>query len=252
MQSHKFKSNFTTNFEYSQVKSSETHKISVIYVHGLCSDPWGRKPESIKTFCKQHNLDFLRFELAGHGSDSANYEQGDLNIWREQLLEMIDDVVKGDILLIGMSVGGWMALLAGVARPQRVKAIIGISAAPDFASILYDEYMTSAQKEELEANGKVGFSTRDFTYVFTKRLFETARENALLNAPIPINCPVHLLQGMKDANFPWEKTLEIAQKITSGKVTVKLLKSSSHRMQEPNDIAEMFKSIETLIPEIRE
>lgn len=247
MQSYTFKSEFTTNFEYIKAKTSETHKLTIIYLHGLCSDPWGRKPESLKSYCEQHNLGFLRYELVGHGSDSAHYAQADLNIWRDQLLEVIDDIVQGDILLVGMSVGGWLALLAGVLRPQRIKAILGISAAPDFANILYDQYMTAEQKIELKTTGQVGFATKDFTYIFTQGLFASAQENCLLQAPIPIDCPVHLLQGMQDANYPWQNTPQIAQLLTSRQVMVKLLKDSSHRMQQPGDVAEMFRSLDSLL-----
>lgn len=247
MPSHTFKNEFTTNYEYIKANSSKTHKFTVIYLHGLCSDPWGRKPESIKNFCESHNLGFMRFELAGHGSDTPNYERANINIWKEQVLEVIDDMVEGPVLLIGMSVSGWLALLAGEARPQRVIGIIGISAAPDFTDLLYQNFMTSQQRQELEMLGKISFATKDFAYTFTRSLIESGNQNLLLNRPIALLCPVHLLQGMQDACYPWEKTLEIADKISHDNVTVKLLKNASHRMQQPEDIAEMFKSIESFL-----
>lgn len=247
MPSHTFKNEFTTNFEYIKANSSETHKFTVVYLHGLCSDPWGKKPESIKSFCASHNLGFMRFELAGHGSDSPNYEWADINIWKEQVLEAIDEMVEGPVLLIGMSVSGWLALLAGEARPQRVVGIIGISAAPDFTAILYHDFMAPQQRQELETRGKISFATKDFAYTFTLRLIASGNQNLLLNRPIALHCPVHLLQGMQDACYPWQKTLEIAEKISHDNVTVKLLKNAGHRMQQPQDIAEMFKSIESFL-----
>ena len=90
MQNRKFKTNFTTKFEYSQAKSLSTHKISVIYIHGLFSDCWGRKPESVKEWCKARGIGFFRYELAGHGSDSARYEEADMAVWKAQILEVID------------------------------------------------------------------------------------------------------------------------------------------------------------------
>lgn len=121
MPAHTFCSEFTTNFEYIKPNSPKTHSFTVVYLHGLCSDPWGRKPESIKAFCAGHGLGFMRFELAGHGSDSANYEKADLNVWKSQLLEVIDNMVAEPVLLIGMSVGGWLALLGGIERPEKVR-----------------------------------------------------------------------------------------------------------------------------------
>lgn len=218
-------------------------------MHGLYSDPWGRKPESVKSYCQEHGLDFFRYELIGHGSDSDHYEQSDMNIWKAQALEVIDEIVSGDVLLIGMSVSGWLALICGVERPTRVKGIVGISAAPDFTVMFEDEYLTDAQRDDLEKHGRTEVATKDFTYIFTQRLLDTGRENRMLDKEIPLNCPVHLLQGQKDACYPWRKTLAIAERITRDDVTVKLLKNASHRMQQPEDIAEMFRSLDALAAE---
>ena len=80
MPAHTFKNSFTTNFEYIKANSPKTHSFTIVYTHGLCSAPWGLKPETIKQFCSEHNLGFLRYEMAGHGSDIANYEHTDINI----------------------------------------------------------------------------------------------------------------------------------------------------------------------------
>ena len=139
---HTFKSRFTTNFEYIKANSAKTNNFTVLYLHGLCSNPWGRKPESIKSFCIEKGLGFARFEMAGHGSDVENYAKSDINVWKSQMLEMIDDIISEPVLLVGMSVGGWLALLGGVLRPRRVVGIVGISAAPDFTIGLEEEYMS--------------------------------------------------------------------------------------------------------------
>lgn len=104
----------------------------------------------------------MRFELAGHRSDSANYEKADLNVWKNQLLEVIDNMVAEPVLLIGMSVGGWLALLGGIERPEKVRGIIGISAAPDFTVGLEEEYMTAAQRAEMAEKGRICFHIQRF------------------------------------------------------------------------------------------
>lgn len=246
MLSHKFKSNFTTKFEYSQAKSSKTHKISVIYLHGLCSDPWGRRQDSMKTFCLEHGLDFFRFELVGYGSDSDNYEQADIGIWKAQLLEVIDEMLTGQVILVGSSAGGWISFLAAIERPERVKGIIGLAAAPDFIVDLWNVYFNDAQKQEVEQNGKIAFGNKDYTYIFTKKLIQSGQQHIILDKQIPVACPVHLLQGMKDASLPWKKAIQIAERLESGKVVVKLLKDSNHRLQNPEDVEELFNSILSL------
>ena len=157
MQNHKFKTDFTTKIDYSQAKSLSTHKISVIYTHGLFSDCWGRKPESVKEWCEKHNIGFFRYELAGHGSDSARYEEADMLIWKAQLLEIIDDIVDGKVILIGSSIGGWLSLLAAIERPERVQGIVGLAAAPDFTRDLEEYVFTPQQRQDMERNGRLEF-----------------------------------------------------------------------------------------------
>ena len=247
MQNRKFKRNFTTKIDYSHAKSLSTHKITVIYTHGLFSDCWGRKPESVKEWCEAHDIGFFRYELAGHGSDSARYEGTDMQIWKAQLLEIIDEAVDGKVILIGSSIGGWLSLLAAIERPERVQGIVGLAAAPDFTRDLEEYVFTPQQRQDMERNGRLEFSTKDFTYLFTKQMFDSARPMCLLGKEIPIDCPVHLLQGMKDDCIEPNKAQNIAKCLRSPQVIVKLLKNSNHRLCNPEDITEMFNSLESMI-----
>lgn len=251
MQSHTYKSQFTTNFEMSQAKTSTTHKnspnLTVIYVHGLYSDPWGRKPSEIAKFCEENNLGYLRFELAGHGSDIARYEEADFSVWKEQLLEVIDEMVTGPLLLIGSSIGGWLSLIAAVERPDRVRGIIGLAAAPDFTADLEKQIFTPEQKQTMQTDGRLVFPTHDFTYIFTKKMFDTAHENLLLTGMIPIKCPVHLLQGAKDASLDPNKAFNICKALESDDVIVKWLKDSNHRLARNIDIEEINNSIKSFL-----
>lgn len=251
MQSHTYKSQFTTNFEMSQAKTSTTHKnspnLTVIYVHGLYSDPWGRKPSEIAAFCEENNLGCLRFELAGHGSDVARYEETDFSVWKEQLLEVIEEMVTGPLLLIGSSIGGWLSLLAAIEHPDRVKGIIGLAAAPDFTVDLENYIFTPEQKQAMQADGRLVFPTPDFTYIFTKKMFDTAQENLLLTGIIPVKCPVHLLQGSEDASLNPNKAFNICKALERDDVVVKWLKGSNHRLGRDVDIQEIHNSIKSLI-----
>lgn len=121
MTDYTFKSNFTTKIDFRQAKTPKTNSLTVVYIHGLYSDCWGRKPENVMEWCAANGVNFFRFELAGHGSDSARYEETDVNIWKAQLLEVIDDIVKTDVILAGSSLGGWLSLLAALERPEKSK-----------------------------------------------------------------------------------------------------------------------------------
>lgn len=247
MTDYTFKPNFTTKIDFRQAKSPKTNNLTIVYVHGLYSDCWGRKPENILDWCQAHHLNFFRYELAGHGSDSARYEEADLNIWKAQLLEAIDELIKTDVILVGSSVGGWLSLLAALERPEKVKGILGLAAAPDFTVDLENYVFTAEQKEKLYGEGRLEFPTADFTYVFTKSLFESGKQNLLLGKPLPVNCPIHLMQGQKDASLDPKKALNIAKCLESNEVVVKLLKDSNHRLGKEEDLAETRYSLEALV-----
>ena len=250
IQNHTFKAKFTTKIELSQEKSLKTHKnsadLTVVYIHGLFSDPWGRKPEEVKSFCEENNLNFCRFELVGHGSDKDNYENIDFNDWKNQVLEVLDELVHGDVIMIGSSLGGWLSLVAAKERPNRVKGVIGLAAAPDFTYDIEQYIFTPEQKTEMKEKGKILFPMKDFTYIFTSKIFDTARENLLLNKELPITCPVHLLQGSEDKNVMPDKPFKIMKCLSSDDVVVKIIKGGNHRLGRDIDIAEMKKSLASM------
>lgn len=252
MPKHTYKSKFTTEFEFSQVKSANTSQFTVLYIHGLYSNPWGAKPEMVKKWCQSHEKNFFRFELAGHGSDIKNYEKADINIWKEQVLEIIDNLIEGKIVMCGASVGGWLSLLAARERPERIKGVIGLAAAPDFTEELYLNWFSDAQKEEMDKNGKIEFTNNDFTYVFTKKLIESGRQNLLLTAPLKINCPVQLIQGQKDASLEWHKALKISDLLTTEKVVVKLLKDANHRLHDEASLKEICCSLDSISKQLED
>lgn len=247
MQTHAFSTGFNTNFEYIKADSDKTQNFTLIYTHGFCSDPWGRKPEEIKNWCLKNNISFYRYELAGHGSDAHNLEKADLNIWKSQILEIIDREVAGKVLVAGASLGGWLSLLAATARPERVVGVLGLAAAPDFTKE-NAEFATEEQKQALERDGKIVLDDQGFKIVITKQLIESGKQNLLLDKPIiPISCPVTLIQGMQDEAVYWQKALRIAEKLQSRDVVVKLLKSSDHRLNADGDIAEILSALDCFI-----
>lgn len=246
MLTHQFLGQFTTNFEHIKAKSTEINKFTVLYTHGLYSDPWGRKPDSVRDWCAKNNIDFFRYELAGHGSDAGNYENVDVNLWKAQILEIIDTMIEGDIVVAGSSLGGWLSLIAAEARPERVKAVLGLAAAPDFTVDLEDKYLTPEQNKTIQEQDRLEFTNDDFTYVFTKKLMDSGRENQMLNRTINITCPVLLIQGQKDASLDWRKALQISQAIQGNNVMVQLLKYSNHRLGEDSDLEVIARSLDSI------
>jgi len=247
MQSCTYDTLFTTNFEHVTPVSNNTQKFTILYTHGFCSDPWGRKPEEVKTWCLKNNVPFYRYELAGHGSDRLRFEETDINIYKAQILEIIDKYIQGDIVVVGSSLGGWLSLLAAIHRKNRIKGVIGLAAAPDF-TVEYIQYATPSQIEEMKNFGKITYSGQNITYTITKCFIDSGNENLVLNKDeIDISCPVVLIQGMKDTSVDWHMALKIAQRVKTQNVVVKLLKNANHRLNEDSDIREILSGLDLFL-----
>lgn len=247
MEKRSYEIGFCTNFEYIKANFTKTQKFTLLYTHGFCSDPWGRKPEEIKKWCLQNNISFFRYELAGHGSDKARFEEADINIWKAQLLEIVDQVIEGPVVFAGSSLGGWLSMLAARERPDRAAGLIGLAAAPDFTKD-NETMITPAQKQELETNGKIFVEGTGLTYVITKQLVNSGSQNLLLDKPyINVFCPVVLIQGMKDTSVLWQKAVKIAEKLRSPNVVLKLLKNSDHRLNEDSDIKQIRLALDSFL-----
>lgn len=234
---HTFQSGHTVKCEHIKPELGKTQSFTLVYAHGFCSDPYGRKPEEIKKWCIENGQGFFRFEIAGHGIDKAHFEETTINIYKEQIFEVIRDLVEGPVVVAGSSLGGWLALLAACAFPKRVVGLLGLAAAPDFLKTYFIDYFKPEHREIIEKYGKIEFPTDDFTYVITKKMIESAYGNLLLEGDsIPYNGKVRLLQGMKDASLKWKTALIIAEKLVSDDVSVRLMKDSNHRLGSDADI----------------
>lgn len=246
--SYSFKCGHTTKFEYVKPNPSKTQSFTLVYTHGFCSDPFGRKPEEVKKWCLENGMGFFRFEIAGHGSDIARFEETTINTYKQQIFEIVDDIVEGDIVTVGASLGGWLGLLAAIHAPHKVKGFVGFAAAPDFLKKYFENYFKPEHLEILNREGKIVFPTNDFSYTITKEMIESANENLLLTKDIiPFSGKVRLLQGMIDAALEWQTAPLIAQKLASDDVKVSLLKHSNHRLSSDVDIAEIRRLLDDFL-----
>lgn len=236
--------NFTTQYEYLR---GHKQPLTVLYIHGLASNPWGRKPEAVKEVCEQLGLNFFRFELLGHGTDADNYEKTDLNLWKQQILDIIKHQITGNFIIVGHCIGGWLGLMAAQEHPNNLKGVICTSTAPNLVELMKMQ-MQPSQEQELKDKGKVVVKIERMVFTFTREFIKSGLENAILDQPvIPINCPVHLIQGLKDNFIDWRVVFRIADKLQSDKVTLKLLKNSNHHLQHPLDLEEINNSLRSIV-----
>ena len=239
---------FNHHFNYQYEFDKQTHApLTILYLHGLSSNPWGKKPEAVHILAHELGMNFFRYELAGHGIDKEHYEDTDLEVWRDQAIDIINHHIKGNVLLVGHCIGGWTALMTALASPDKVKGIICTSTAPNLYRFLM-HLSTAEQRAELAKQHKITVGIERMNFTFTERFMSCAKRNAITDLPsIPIHCPIHLLQGLQDTFIDWRIVLKLAEKIESDSVTVKILKNTNHHAQKPADLKEINDSIRDLV-----
>jgi pimeloyl-ACP methyl ester carboxylesterase len=185
-----------------------------VFLPGFKSDMTGAKALETEAFCAAHGYACLRLDYSGHGASGGAFADGTVGRWAEDALFLIDRLTQDELLVVGSSMGGWIALLVALARPERVAGLIGIAAAPDFTEELMWASMTPAEQELLMRDGVLHVPSQyGDAYLVTKALIEDGRSHLLLGAPIPIHCPVRLLQGQRDADVPWRTALRLAEQL---------------------------------------
>ncbi len=221
---------------------------TVMFLTGFRSDMTGDKATALAAFCAARGQAIVRFDYSGHGTSGGRFEDGTIGRWAEDALEVIDRQTDGPLVLVGSSMGGWIALLAALARPHRVAALVGIAAAPDFTETLMWEAMTFEERATLMRNGVLHAPSQyGEPYPITRALIEDGRTRLLLGDPIAIDCPVRLLHGQQDPDVPWEMSLRIAEQVTGQDVQVHLVKDGDHRLSRPQDLALLIRTLGPLL-----
>jgi pimeloyl-ACP methyl ester carboxylesterase len=210
---------------------------TVLFLTGFRSDMEGTKAAYLAEQCASRGQTYVRFDYRGHGVSEGKFEDGTIGLWKQDALDILDHLTEGPVILVGSSMGGWISLLVAEERPERVTGLIGLAAAPDFTREVIEE-LNEDQKRELQVQGYCAIPNEysDTPYIFTKALIEDGEQYCLLDRDIRINAPVRLIQGMKDADVPWQKAHRINNALTSGNKEVYLLEEGDHRLSRPQDL----------------
>ncbi|MSP03584.1 MAG: alpha/beta hydrolase [Acetobacteraceae bacterium] len=221
---------------------------TVVFLPGFRSDMSGDKATALAAFCAARGQAMLRFDYSGHGASGGTFEQGTISQWSADALTAIDRLTEGPLILIGSSMGGWLALLTALKRPERVDAIIGIAAAPDFTQRLMWEAMTFDERARITRDGILHIPSQygDATPV-TRALIEDGRSHLLLEGPILLDCKVRLLHGQADPDVPWELALRTAERLIGADVEIVLIKDGDHRLSRPGDLAVLRRTLAALL-----
>jgi len=224
----------------------------VVFCGGFKSDMTGTKATALEAACQAAGRAYLRFDYFGHGQSSGTFADGTVGRWAADAVAVLDELTRGPQVIVGSSMGGWIMLLAALARPERVAGLVGVAPAADFTERLMWQNLSPAVKETLQRDGVWHRPSQYSTdpYPITLRLIEEGRQHLLLDRPIAIDCPVRLLHGMADPDVPWQHSLSLIAALQSSDVTLTLVKAGDHRLSEPADIARLAATVEDLCRQV--
>ncbi|CAH2604791.1 2-hydroxymuconic semialdehyde hydrolase [Rhodovastum atsumiense] len=223
---------------------------TVVFLPGFASDMTGSKATTLASWCAAEGRALLRLDYSGHGASGGSFAAGSIGTWTADARLVIERLTEGPLLLVGSSMGGWIALLTALAMPERIAALVGIAAAPDFTEDLMWAAMAPPERERLLREGALQVpSEYGAPTLITRGLIEDGRRHLLLRAPVPLTCPVRLLQGQRDADVPWETALRLAGRITGGDVQVVLVKDGDHRLSREQDLGLLVRTVGSLLAE---
>ncbi|OWJ63715.1 alpha/beta hydrolase [Inquilinus limosus] len=221
----------------------------LVFCGGFRSSMAGEKATFLDSFAAERGLDVLRFDYRGHGASGGVFTELVLGDWIADALLVLDRLTEGPQILVGSSMGAWVAVRAALARPDRVAGLVGIAAATDFTE---DLMLPALGEMGLARMRRDGFIDRpsaygDGPYRITWRLITEARSHLLLRGPVPFSGPVRLLHGLADPDVPWRQSLRLAEALTSPDVRLTLVKDGDHRLSRPQDLDLLGQAVEEVL-----
>src|SRR6185437_8184671 len=220
----------------------------IVFLGGFRSNMTGTKALFLEDYCRRRGRAYVRFDYFGHGRSSGDFAQGTIGRLREDAIEVIDSLTAGPQILVGSSMGGWIMLLAALARPERVAALVGIAAAADATEAMWAHFSPEERGRLLREGAlRLPSAYDEQGYLFTRNLIEEGKRHLLLGGTIPLTCPVRLLHGMGDPDVPWPSSLRLAERLATPDVEITLVKDGDHRLSRDADLALLTRTIETLL-----
>jgi pimeloyl-ACP methyl ester carboxylesterase len=231
---------------------------TLVWLSGYRSDMTGSKALAMDDYAARHGLAALRLDYSGHGQSGGSFTKGTISRWVEEALAVLDHVAPEDIVVVGSSMGGWIALrLTQELRKRKVSprlhGMVLIAPAPDFTAELIEPHLTPAQRQDLDTRG---FFEQESEYspepnIFTRDLIEDGRRNRVLSGIIETGCPVHILQGMRDPDVPYAHALRLLDHLPADDTVLTLIRDGDHRLSRPQDLERMLSAIAELSGETK-
>ncbi len=220
----------------------------VVFLGGFHSDMTGSKAEFLAGWCARRGTPFLRMDYSGHGASGGRFEDGTITRWAADAEAALLALTDGPQVLVGSSMGGWIALLLALRHPARVRALLGIAPAPDFTEdLMWAQFPPAVRAAILRDGAWRRPSEYGEPYPITRALIEDGRNHLLLGGRIAVTAPVRILQGDADPDVPWQHALRLAAALESGDVRVTLVKGGDHRLSTPRDLSLLGETLAALL-----
>ncbi len=222
----------------------------VLWLGGFMSDMEGGKALALDAWAREVGRTFTRFDYSGHGVSGGDFRDGTISRWAEEAKAVFDRFCPGPTILVGSSMGGWIALLlvralrvAGLG--DRIAGLVLIAPAPDFTEdLMWDTFSDEIKRQITEEGAYLEPSEySDEPYIITRALIEDGRENMVRTAPIETGCPVRILQGVEDTSVPWRRTIDLVGLFATDDVVLTLIKDGDHRLSRDADIARLVATV---------
>lgn len=224
----------------------------LIWLGGFMSDMRSTKPTFLDQYAAKEGRAFLRFDYSGHGQSEGHFEDGTIGAWLEEALAVIRAESAGPQILVGSSMGGWLALLCAHALAQAqsepLAGLVLLAPAVDMTQRLIFEKLSPEARAKIETEGRwlMPSTYSAAPYPITRRLIEEGRRHLILEATIRTHCPVHILQGMQDEDVPWQYAMTLVEHLAGDPVVLSLVKDADHRLSRPTDLALLAQAIATI------
>lgn len=225
----------------------------VVWLGGFKSDMLGTKATFLDDWAKRHGRAFLRFDYSGHGESSGRFEDGAIGDWLSQSVSLFEMSTRGPQIVVGSSMGAWIALLLArhLARKnetRRLKALVLIAPAVDFTEALIWKKLGAKQRRAILEQGSWPapslYPTDPAPAPITRRLIEEGRTHLLLGGVVRSYAPVHILQGMRDADVPWRHASTLLERLVADSATISFIRDGDHRLSRDEDLAQLAAAIE--------
>ena len=217
---------------------------TVLWIGGFRSDMEGTKALALDAAARERGWNYVRYDHFAHGASSGDWREATIGRWREDAIALIDSL-DGPVVPVGSSMGGWLALLLALARPDRLAGLVLVNPAPDFTEDLMWPGLADHERQAILREGETLVVEDGLgPYVLTRRMFEEARDWLLLRGALPVSAPVHILQGRADDVVPWRHQSALIERLTGADVRLDLIEGGDHRLSTPADLARLVDAVE--------